>query len=253
MGNGAFFREIEHVQIPWRDRSIPVPAFYRDVGYFGAAFRTPLAAIRERLPSTRLHPVRITPNSGLTAVTVIEYRDCDVGPYNEISIGFPVTIDREASLLSQILPLRAPQTMSYILHLPVTTEFARDAGVEFYGFPKLVARIDIERNGGQWTARLAEGGQEILELAVREPPFRDAPQMRRHLLSHRGGRLLRCESMHSAHRIGAAKGKRGVELKLGDHPIADELRALRLGRAAYRFVAPKLAVILTPVIEGFDA
>ncbi|UCF10810.1 MAG: acetoacetate decarboxylase family protein [Candidatus Bipolaricaulota bacterium] len=253
MDPSTFFREIEHVQFPWRDRSIPIPAFYRDAGYFGAAFLTPLAAIRERLPSTRLHPVRIAPGTGLTTVTVIEYRDCDIGPYDEISIGFPVTIDRETSLLSRILPLRAPQMMSYILHLPVTTEFARDAGVEFYGFPKFVARIVIERDDGRWTGRLGEGGREILDLTVNEPPLHEAPQMRSHLLSQREGRLLRCESMHSACQIGSAKGKRGVELKLGDHPVADELRALRLGRAAYRFVVPKLEIILTPAIEGFDA
>jgi hypothetical protein len=253
MTNGSFFRGIPHERIPWGDRFVPVPAFYQDVGSFGAAFLAPLSRIRPKLPSERLHPVCVRPGFGLTTITVLAYRECDIGPYNEISIGFPVTLDRKAPWVAQLLPLRTPRVMSFVLHLPVTTEFARDAGVAFYGFPKFVAGIDIDERDGAMTGRLHEGDREILSLSVQKLPLQNAPQTQTHLLSHREGKLLRCESILCEREMGADRGRGGVDLVLGDHAVADDLRALQLGRAVYRFIAPRLSLMLSPAIEGFDA
>ena len=41
MKEKEFFKEIEHVEIPWGERSIWVPIFYRDTTSIGALFAAP--------------------------------------------------------------------------------------------------------------------------------------------------------------------------------------------------------------------
>jgi hypothetical protein len=72
-------------------------------------------------------------------------------------------------------------------------------------------------------------------------------------LTVRNGRLLRSEAVVSEQRMGESKDGADFRLELGDHPIARELEALRIGRLISYSYQPDYQMILTPVIESLAA
>lgn len=250
----TFFDQIAHVEIPWKDRTISVPVFYQDAGLFGAAFLTQLDKVQSLLPSPRLKLRRVTPWHTLTTITAYEYRDCDIGPYNEVAIGFPVTIgDKAPSPLAGLFRPRASEPMGYIRHLPVTTEIARDAGVEFANYPKFLADIDFETKDNRLLCHLSEAGSHILTLSVHQPPLKATGRSRRHSITSRADRLLRLEIVISECQMGTARDRSGAVLQLGNHSISQELRELGLGRPLSIYYAPSFQMILSPPIESYPA
>jgi len=123
----AFFREIEHVELPWGERSIHCPEFYYDAMMLGAQFLAPTEQVKALLPSERIHPLRVVPWRSIVSVTAFEYRDSDIGPYNEVSIGIPFTLDAASPLFTGTLRKGPEAPRVYVHSLPVTTQIARDA------------------------------------------------------------------------------------------------------------------------------
>ena len=120
------------------------------------------------MPDPRFCPARLAPGLGAIAVTCFEYRDTDLGPYNELAIS--VVLNEPWFLpnlpgRALISSLRRRQLHAWVHHLPVTTEIARAGGVDFYNYPKFVAGIDFEETATQRVCRLSEGAEHILTLS----------------------------------------------------------------------------------------
>ena len=62
--------------------------------------------------------------------------------------------------------------------------------------------------------------------------------------------LLRSEMILSERELPGSRKAADVQLELGDHPIAQELTGLDIGRAIGFTYAPDYQIILTPVIES---
>ena len=247
----AFFREIEHVELPWGERSIHCPEFYYDAMMLGAQFLAPTEQVKALLPSERIHPLRVVPWRSIVSVTAFEYRDSDIGPYNEVSIGIPFTLDAASPLFTGTLRKGPEAPRVYVHSLPVTTQIARDAGIDFAGYPKFVANIQFEEEDGWLSCHLSEGETPILTLAARKPEAQPAPRCRMQPFTVRGGHLLRSEMIMSERDQAASTDGRAVRLELGDHPLAQELRALTLGKMASYQYCPRFQAVLTPVVESF--
>ncbi len=251
MRNMDFFEQIEHREVLWDERKIFVPVFYYDSMTMGALFIVPLTKLKERMPSSRMHPLRITPWHGAISITAMEYRETDIGPYNEVSISIPFTLDRPTPIFTGILRKAPAEPSIFILHLPVSTQIARDAGVELAGYPKIVASIEFEKETDWVTCHLAENNQHILSFTGRRLEDHQVPRTRMHAFTSRGGRLLRSEVILSERQQAGSRQSAHVQLKLGDHPIAQELKALNPGRMLSYQYTPQCQSILTPVIESF--
>jgi len=254
-GSGAvrdleFFEGIAHAEVPWGQRSIHVPVFYYDVMTLSAQFMVPLQSIRALLPSRRMHPLRVMPGHGVVNVSTFAYRDCDIGPYNEVSISVPFSLDRPSPLFVGTLRKGPKEPYVYVHHLPVTTEIARAAGVEFAAYPKFVAEITFEEDGDWLHCRLAREEQHILTLACRACEPTPVPRARMHVFTILRDRMLRCEFVLSERQQAASGSQADVRLDLGDHPIAQELRELGIKRAVGCQYTPYTQAILTPVIES---
>jgi hypothetical protein len=248
----GFFREIEHREVPWGDRTVHVPVFYHDATTISALFTAEMERIREVLPSSRMHPIRVAPRRCLLSILAHEFRASDIGPYNEVGVAVPFTLDRPVPVLRTLLGHQTREPMIYIHRLPVTTEIACALGVEFAGYPKFIAEINCEEQEGWRTAHLAEGAF-ILTLRGRMLRTRNAPRGRVHCFTVRNGRLLRSEMIVSERSLGSSKNGADVALELGDHPIARELRSLNLGAAVSYTYTPRYQIILTPVIESLPS
>jgi hypothetical protein len=218
-----------------------------------ALYLAPQDKLKALLPSTRMHPIRVTPGQGIVTISAMEFRDNDLGPYNEVAISIPFTLDRATPLFTGILRKSPEVPNLYIRHLPVTTGIARDAGVEFAGYPKFLASIKFEKHNGWITCHLAEGDQHILTLAGSELKTRETPRSRVQFFTARNGRLLRSEGISSERLQARSRDASHVRLELGDHPIAQELKELGLGRMLVYQYAPSYQSILSPVLESFAA
>ena len=250
----TFFDQIAHIEVPWRDRTLYVPIFYQDAGLFGATFLTPLNTVHALLPSPRMKPLRVTPWHTLTTITAYEYQDCDLGPYSEVAIGFPITIgDKTPSLLADLVHSQNPDLTIYVHHLPVTTEIARDVGVEFAKYPKFLAEIDYEKKDDWLRCHLSADGEHILKLSVRKPPIKAAGRSHLHSLTTHDGRILRLELTLSERQMGTSRGRSDAVLQLGQHTISQELRELHLGRPFSVYHVPSFQAVLSPAIESYPA
>jgi hypothetical protein len=247
-----FFNQVEHLDAPFGDDRINMPVFYYDITTINVAFLTPLNKIRALLPSARMFPLRATPWHAVTAITCFEYRDCDAGPYNEVSISFPITIDRPAPILTGLFRHIAEGPLTYVHHLPVTTDIALKFGIDFYNYPKFIASIDFKIENGWRYCRLAERSNHILTLSVRQIPVKDFDHWRFHGITFRDGRILRSEVIVNVRKQAISRNPANVKLELGDHPIAQELRNLHLGRMVHFQYMPQNQAILTPVLESFS-
>lgn len=251
MRHEEFFQQIEHVEVPWGSRTIFLPVFYYNVATLSAQFLASIERVRQFLPSSRMHPLRVTPWHCVVSISAFEYRDSDIGPYNEVSMGVPVVLDEPSPLFIGTLSKVPASPKIYVHHLPVTTEIARDAGVEFAGYPKFLAEITFERDNKWVRCHLHQAGQHILTLTGREGMVSSVPRSRIQPLTIREGYILRCELVVSERNQVSGQGFRDARLELGDHPIAQEVKEWKLGKIlAYQY-APQHQAILTPVVESF--
>jgi hypothetical protein len=253
MKDVEFFREIEHIELPWGERSINVPAFYSDTMLMGVHLLASTKKVRGILPSSRLHPYRITPWHCIVSISASMTSDCDIGPYNELLLGVLITIDKPSPAFTGTLRKMPEEPMMYTWHLPVTTEIARDLGIELAGYPKFLAELEFEDHGDLLKYHASAEGKHILTLKARKPEVKESPRLRTHAITFRNGYLLRSTTILNERKEAVLKNPSGVQLELGDHWVAQDLKALNPGRIlAFNYI-PQYQQILTPVIESYKA
>ena len=251
MGTNDFFREIEHTPVSWREYQLHVPLFYQDIRFMTASILAPTEKINALLPSKRLKPYRISPGSSVISITAYQYRQSDIEPYNEVSIGIPVTLDKDTPLFTGSLRRTPKVPLFYSHHLPVSTEIARVAGAEFAGYPKFVADIKFIEEDNWLTCELRENNQKVLSMSGRKLALNKNPRYRVNPITYRGGYLLRSEFVISERAMGHSRSAADINLDLGDHPIAEELKELKLGKVSGYGYCPHAQGILTMVFESF--
>jgi Acetoacetate decarboxylase (ADC) len=230
---------------------IRLPLHYYDWSWINALFPAPAAKVQRLLPSTKLRPVLAMPGMAMVALTALEYRKVAyLGPYNEFSIGIPVQFEPTFNIPGLPIlfdPLLSPQRYRkfgiYIHHLPVTTQAARDCGVEIWGYPKFIAEITFEDTDNMLRCRLQDKGKNIIVLEVRKLTIK-ARSIDFYTYTVKDGRLLRT-FVRTQGQYGISRFPGGASYTLGDHPIAEELKALGMGKTAVgRFYAPQVQSML---------
>ena len=199
-----------------------------------------------------MKPLRATPWHAVTVIACFEYRDCDAGPYNEVAVAFPFTMDRPAPVMTGVLRHIAEGPTTYVHKLPVTTEAAYQFGVDFYNYPKFMADITFTREAGWIQCRLAEGGRHILTLSARQLPVNSSPRWRFECITAREDRLLRSEVVVNVRKQAISRNPAHVRLDLGEHSMAEELRQLNLGRMVHFQYLPECQTMLSGVVESWD-
>lgn len=199
-----------------------LPILYRDASLTGVLLFADLAKARDATRDLAIEPWPIL-GRAVVALYAWEYRDSTVGVYNEVGLGIQARVTgKRPSLLKLARDMRDQESQGiWVMNLPVTTEAARAAGVELWGYPKYVSRIATDFMERSATARL---GDEV-RLHVGQlggPPMAGLPLV---TFTEREGRLIRTviEVSYTARWGRDAR----VEI-LGDGPTARSLRALGL-------------------------
>ncbi|RBY79550.1 hypothetical protein DQ238_10155 [Geodermatophilus sp. TF02-6] len=221
-------------QVRVGDRSLRLPLRYSDNSCLAAVHAADPDAVAAALPDGPLRPARWVDGRALVSVAAFRYRAVTtaddppqlLAPYGELSVAAVVTLGPAPRLL----PVLRRRLSLFVLHLPVTTAEARDAGAALWGFPKFVADLDFAEERTARRVTLAEAGATVLTLTVRGrgPVLTDRrPAV---MYTELGGQLLETV-VPMAGRLRVAFGADAGRLQLGDHPVAEQLRRLDVAPA----------------------
>lgn len=213
-------------------RTVGFPVEVRDATSGAATFLVPSAAAARLIPA-EFEIAELLPGRGVCSLAMIDYKDNDLGDYNEMAVGFMVVPKGERPgipYLGTLLDLLRGRLASHIIHMPVDQSFTRDAGSMIWGYPKTVQQIDIEMLGDRARARLTYDGEHALTLTVPRGGTRTVADSSMTTLSLIEGVPHRTTASQRIEGMGVRLG--GAEVELGTGRIADELRSLGLPKRA---------------------
>ena len=214
-------------------RDVTMPCQVRDACSATGTWLVSARAAQALLPGPELEIAEVLPGRGLLSIACIDYRDNDLGDYNEVSIAFFVRKRGERAALPYLgamADMMRGQLPTHIIHLPVNQSFTCEAGCTIWGFPKTVDEIEFDTTGDRARCVWNKDGQNVLKISFPKGGSRDFPEQMLSTYSYIDGELHRTPFASSAENLGVRMG--GVRLALGAHPIADQLRALGLPKRA---------------------
>lgn len=218
-----------------------------------AAFRCDWDAARKLVPDAEVHPFRLWKRA-LLVVTVIDYRQTDIGSYIEYSLAIACT--KGARPAPRFLPAifqKLYGTGQYVVDLPVSSEVSVKGGKGIWGMPKHQAPLDY-REGRRWiSAQYDLDGKMVTRFDVRRPKRTRLPLNMGAInyCSFRG--MIWRSYIYFRGKVGVSLMKRGAaRLVLGDHPRADWLRGLGLdAHPLFTAYLPAVKGVLDDYLEGW--
>ncbi|QCQ93636.1 acetoacetate decarboxylase family protein [Rhodococcus sp. SGAir0479] len=216
-------------------KQVDMPVQIRAATAFMAMYSVPTAAAQRLVDHTGLEILQYRPGRGLCGLVFVDYIDGDLGPYNEFGVTFMVRHHRHDGRRSVPGDLRslAKGTAGALIHqLPVDGEFTLAAGRGIWGFPKILADFEADHVSALRRGRVSQDGRLIAELTVKQgvPTPGGGANSSLEAYSHIDG--ITRHTAWDMNPAGVRSRIGGAELRLGDHPIADELRSLGLPRRA---------------------
>jgi hypothetical protein len=198
-------------------QTVTLPCDVRDASS-GTVMYMVEAAEAQRLVPDFLEVLEPAPGLTQMSLLMVDYRDNDLGDYNEVGVIFFVK-PRGGS---------DDQMGTYIHQLPVNQSFTCEAGCKIWGFPKSVQKIDLDYEDDSATCRLEMDGQHVFTLTVPRGGEDETPDSASTGYTLIDGVPNKNEFTRGGTGEKTTPGGQGVKLELGDHPLADELRKLGL-------------------------
>jgi hypothetical protein len=212
-------------------RQVTLPAVVRDASSGTAMYMVDREAAIRILPP-EFEPDEVAPGKTQLCIVIVDYRDNDLGDYDEVGLVFFVR------------PAGQPDAEigSYIHKLPVNQGFTCEAGCRIWGFPKTIDEIDFRSEDDSATCALRMDGRHVLTLTVPRGGNAETPETDAVGYTLLDGAPHRIRFSRGGRGETTTPGGEGVRLELGDHPVADELRSLGL---------PDLTPLLSSWTEHF--
>jgi len=215
-------------------KQVDMPVEIRAASAFMAMYSVPTVAAQSLIDYTGLEILQFRPGRGVCVLVFVDYVDGDLGPYNEFGVAFLVRDHRSdgASVPKDLKALARGRAGALIHQLPVDGDFTLAAGRGIWGFPKVLADFDVDHTGSVKRGSVSQGGRLIAQLSVKPgiPVPGSGAGTSLAAYSHLDG-LTRFTTWDMSP-TGVRSRPGGAELKLGSHPIADELRSLGLPKRA---------------------
>ena len=206
-----------------------LPILYFRDDLFLLFYTADLARVKQVLPSDHLHPVTLPGRKAVVGVGAFNYIETSIGPYGELAVVIPVVYGPKAP--PPVLPLVLEGGYNgfgmVVAHLPVTSRIARDAGRGEWGYPKFVADMDFTMTPEYMECRLAEEKNLIMTLRVgRQGLFRRDTNPLVTFTVKDGNLVRTVVRQKGSYRFSLRPA--GSFLELGNHPVADFLRDMKL-------------------------
>jgi hypothetical protein len=201
----------------------------------GAVFPAARADVATLLPDG-LEPIRATPDRAALTVLAVRYDrvgEDTIDPYDEVGVIVPAV--ESGTQTRPYLSVLRRAVSGYVFFLPVSTGPAKAFGVDIWGYPKIVADLDLDDDGRRRRATVTADGQRVLSVAVRRPPTVPA-RLSGYNYTVKDGHLLR-ERTRLSGRVGAWPYSLRASLAFGEHPVGRRLSEVDVGDRALLRVA----------------
>ncbi len=214
-------------------RRVTFPVEVRDASGAIAGFLVSSRAAGE-LIGEAFEIVDFLPRRTLFMLSCIDYKDNDLGDYNEVAMNFFVRLRGAPKGFPQIPWVSAWRAMAggglptFSWKMPVNQSFTRDAGSIIWGFPKTVERIEFDSSReGRFHGLLEMDGKKVFEIDMPRGGNKGQPETKGLGYTYIESVPHQTVFTQRSSGLGVSRGS-SVELSLGDHAIADDLRSLGL-------------------------
>ncbi|MCL1123017.1 acetoacetate decarboxylase family protein [Shewanella surugensis] len=253
--NNNFFKRfhLRHAEQPLQlneniEKNYQFPTFYADASCAIAIFHCDYAAAKAMMPDPSMEPVKMTKGRSLVIFSCYEYRHVmNVAPYNEIAITIPVVSDGGMNLpiLTMLLGDKLKNFGYYVFHMPVTSLENRLRGRKIWGLPKEVEQINITKDEQSSKIEASIDGQApYLTLSIPTQGQAQSFDVKSNLLSVLNSNRLKSTTQFKG-TFNLNKNMKtlltksdvgnGINIQLGDGPMADKLKALKIEQHAFQY------------------
>ncbi len=204
---------------------IDLPVTVEDASFAAALWRAPRSAV-----DAQLEPYGLTSagfrGTGLAMLVCVVYpEEFVLGGYDEVGVGVFASGPGGSGL--------------FVLELPVTGTFTREAGREIWGLPKWLMTSKADLGGSRSTMVMSDGDIPVMDATIRTGPLAlPVPMPSRGRTWARAedgplaGQLLRGATSMRFHGLRVGRG-RGTTITWGEHRMADRARALGMDRPPF--------------------
>lgn len=181
------------------------------------------------LPGNEIHPLRLW-KKALLVVSVIDYRETDIGKYIEFSIAIACT--RGPAAAPPLLPalFRAHYgTGQFVVDLPVSTEISVKGGKGIWGMPKHQANLNYVVSERTVSSQYDLDGELCVRIEIDRPSRAILPLSAEasNYCQFRG--MLMRSSVYFRGKVGVSLfRKASARLTLGNHPRVAPLKELAI-------------------------
>lgn len=211
-------------------KAITFPVRVEDASMLMNAFLVDAAVAQNMIKESGFRVLELFPGKAILQLLFVDYRKNQLGDYNEAAIIFPVLTPGEPKPLpffGALSRMATGRAGNFVYRMPVDQEFTTHAGRFIWGFPKWVARIDIEFGGARASGSFFDEGELIYGLSAKAGGTSKVKEQRAASLAIRAGKAWKTWGTNTGSGLTFSLG--GELPTIGDsHPLALELRALGL-------------------------
>ena len=211
-------------------QAIDFPVVVAEASMLMNAFLVDAAAAQAMIKDSGFRVIELFPGKAILQLLFVDYRKNELGDYNEGAIILPVLTPGERKpfpFFGAIKRMMSGALGNFVYRMPVDQEFTTHAGRFIWGFPKWVARIDIEFGDKQASGSFFDEGELVYSFCAKTGGTGKAPEQRAASLAIRDGKAWKTYGTNTGSGVTFALG--GQMPTIGDsHPLALQLRALGL-------------------------
>ncbi len=211
-------------------KAITFPVVVADASMLMNAFLVDAAVAQTMIKDSGFRVIELFPGKAILQLLLVDYRKNELGDYNEGAIMFPVLTPGESKpfpFFGALKRMAAGRVGNFVYRMPVDQEFTTHAGRFIWGFPKWVARIDIEFGAKRASGSFFDEGELIYSFAAKTGGTMQVKEQRAASLAIRDGKAWKTWGTNTGSGLTFSLG--GELPSIGkSHPLALELRALGL-------------------------
>jgi len=211
-------------------REINFPVVVAEASMLMNGFLVDAGAAQGMLAGTGFRAVEILPGKAILQLLAVDYKQNDLGDYNEGAMLFPALTPGEKTpfpFFGALKRLAQGSIGNFVYRMPVDQEFTTHAGRFIWGFPKWLSRIDIEFGPRIARGTFIDDDELVYSIEAKTGGSTSPKEQRAASLAVRDGKAWKTYGTNNSSGMTFALG--GAAPGIGDnHPLAKQLRALGL-------------------------
>lgn len=253
MKEKTFLSSAEQKTISFGKFKTKSPLFFYDLNLMGGVFPIHLKAVQKILPKDK-QPVSIFPGLALASVFCLEYKESDIGLYNEVAIAIPVLQPKYhlPGRLRFLPDLLLRNFSTYVCYLAVTSEVAQVGGDHVFGRSKCIADVSFRETATHriCTLRDKKTLDLILEVDLKKAKtqhvHQNSPELYTIQLFPEKENLKKLSFQCNLLEREYFSVMPQMSLRWGGHDVAQSFKELKWGYALCGVFAPQAEAKLIP-------